>query len=90
MDQTLAHLYQVKVPDAVTSTKEMPPVVPPDSPEFVRDVVSKIILNKGDLVPVSAFTEDGTFDSGTTQYEKRNIALDIPVYWVWRRHRQRR
>ncbi|MBN1464281.1 pyruvate:ferredoxin (flavodoxin) oxidoreductase, partial [candidate division KSB1 bacterium] len=80
VDQTLEHLHQVKVPDAVTSSKEMPPIVPIDSPEFVRDVVSKIIVNKGDLIPVSAFTEDGTFDSGTTQYEKRNIALEIPEW----------
>lgn len=80
VDQTLEHLYEVQVPDNVTSSKEMPPIVPEDSPEFVRNVVSKIAVNKGDLVPVSAFAEDGTFDTGTTQYEKRNIALEIPEW----------
>ncbi|MBN2411570.1 pyruvate:ferredoxin (flavodoxin) oxidoreductase [candidate division KSB1 bacterium] len=78
VDQTLAHLFEVKVPDKVTSTIEMPDVVPSDSPEFVREVVSKIIINKGDTVPSSALPNDGTFESGTTQYEKRNVALEIP------------
>ncbi|MBN1482706.1 pyruvate:ferredoxin (flavodoxin) oxidoreductase [candidate division KSB1 bacterium] len=80
VDQTLAHLHEVKVPGHVTSTMEMPPIVPPDSPEFVTNVVAKIALRKGDEIPVSAFTEDGTFDTATTQYEKRNIALEIPEW----------
>lgn len=80
VDQTLAHLHEVKVPDKVTSTIEMPPPVPENSPEFVKEVVAKIILGKGDDVPVSAMPKDGTFDTGTTQYEKRNIALEIPEW----------
>jgi len=80
VDQTLAHLHQVKIPDHATSGLEMPPVVPLDSPEFVREVVAKIAVGKGDDVPVSAFSCDGTFDTGTTQYEKRNVALEIPVW----------
>jgi len=80
VDQTLAHLHQVKVPDNVTSTKEMPPIVPKDSPEFVRNVVSQIIIDKGNEVPSSALPVDGTFDSGTTQFEKRNVALEIPEW----------
>jgi pyruvate-ferredoxin/flavodoxin oxidoreductase len=80
VDQTLAHLHEVKVPDKVTSSIEMPPIVPDDSPEFVRNVVAKIAVRKGDQVPVSAFAEDGTFDTATTQYDKRNIALEIPEW----------
>ncbi len=80
VDQTLAHLHEVKVPKSVTSKKEMPAVVPAKSPEFVRNVVAKIIIGKGDDVPVSAFPVDGTFAVGTTQWEKRNIALEIPVW----------
>ncbi len=80
VDQTLAHLFEVKVPDKATSKMEMPAVVPDHAPDFVKNVVSKIIINKGDTVPVSAMPIDGTFASGTTQFEKRNIALEIPVW----------
>ncbi len=80
VDQTLAHLQEVKVPKAVSSKREMPAVVPAESPDFVRNVVSKIIIGKGDDVPVSVFPVDGTFAVGTTQWEKRNIALEIPVW----------
>jgi pyruvate-ferredoxin/flavodoxin oxidoreductase len=80
VDQTLAHLNEVNIPDKVSSKREMPDVVPSESPAFVRDVVAKIIVGKGDDVPVSAFPVDGTFAIGTTQWEKRNIALEIPVW----------
>ncbi|MDZ7370831.1 MAG: pyruvate:ferredoxin (flavodoxin) oxidoreductase [candidate division KSB1 bacterium] len=80
VDQTLEHLYEVKIPGKVTSTIELRPPVPENAPEFVKNVVAKIIVNKGDEVPVSAFSCDGTFDTATTQYEKRNIALEIPEW----------
>ena len=80
VDQAVAHLHQVKVPDRVTSSKEMPPPVPDEAPDFVKNVVAKCIIGKGDEVPVSAFPVDGTFDIGTTKWEKRNIALEIPVW----------
>ncbi len=80
VDETLAHLHEVKIPDSVTSDKDMPQLIPDDAPEFVKNVVSKIIVNKGDDVPTSAFPVDGTFESGTTQFDKRNIALDIPEW----------
>ncbi len=80
VDQTLENLHQVKVPSSVTSNIEMPPTVPDDAPDFVKDVVAKIIVGKGDDIPVSAFEPDGTFDTGTTQYEKRNVALEIPEW----------
>ncbi|MFM8320481.1 MAG: pyruvate:ferredoxin (flavodoxin) oxidoreductase, partial [Chloroflexota bacterium] len=80
VDQTLANLYEVKVPQYVTSNLVQRPAVPEDSPEFVKNVLSLMIANKGDDLPVSAMPADGTFPTGTTQYEKRNIALEIPVW----------
>ena len=58
----------------------MQPPVPGDAPEFVREVTAKIISGRGDSLPVSAIPEDGTWPTGTTQYEKRNIAVHIPVW----------
>ncbi len=80
VDASLASLHEVKVPASLTSTIEMPKVVPDHAPEFVREVTAKIIRAEGDDLPVSAFPADGTFITGTTQYEKRNIALEIPVW----------
>lgn len=80
VDATVANLYEVKVPAAVTSktTRRLP--VPNEAPEFVRDVLGQIIDSDGDNIPVSAFPIDGTFPTGTTQWEKRNLALEIPVW----------
>jgi pyruvate-ferredoxin/flavodoxin oxidoreductase len=80
VDGTLANLHEVKVPDQVTSTWSRPGAVPEEAPEFVRDVLGEIIANRGELLPVSAFPVDGTFPTGTTKWEKRNIALEIPVW----------
>ncbi|MEI8195680.1 MAG: pyruvate:ferredoxin (flavodoxin) oxidoreductase, partial [Phycisphaerae bacterium] len=80
VDHTLAHLQEVKVPAKVTSTRAMPPIVSDEAPDFVKRVSAVMLANKGDLLPVSAFPVDGTWPLGTTQWEKRNIALDIPVW----------
>lgn len=80
VDQTLENLYEVTVPDTVTSTLTRRLPVPAQAPEFVRDVLGKIIAGDGDSLPVSAFPVDGTFPVGTTQWEKRNITLEIPVW----------
>ncbi|MCS6843623.1 MAG: pyruvate:ferredoxin (flavodoxin) oxidoreductase [Caldilineales bacterium] len=80
IDLTLEHLYEVKVPDQITSTFDLPPVVPPEAPEFVQKVTAEIIAGRGDELPVSAIPVDGTWPSGTAQWEKRNIALEIPVW----------
>ncbi len=80
VDQALGNMHKVEVPDKATSTVEMRPPVPADSPKFVRDVLGTIIAGEGDSLPVSAFPEDGTYPSGTTQYEKRNISLEIPEW----------
>ena len=80
VDHTLAHLFEVKVPGKVTATRAMPPIVSEKAPDFVQRVTAVMIANKGDLLPVSAFPVDGTWPTATTKWEKRNIALEIPVW----------
>jgi pyruvate-ferredoxin/flavodoxin oxidoreductase len=80
VDASLAHLHQVAVPSEVTATSERRPAVSQDAPEFVRRVTSLMILGQGDELPVSVLPVDGTYPVGTTKWEKRNIALDIPVW----------
>jgi len=80
VDQTVEHLYQIDLPKEVTSKKTRRPPVTKDAPEFVKKVLGTIISGEGDNLPVSVFPEDGTYPSATTQYEKRNIALEIPVW----------
>ncbi len=80
VDKTLENLFEVKVPTAVTSTIDMPPAVSEEAPDFVKEVTAKIIAGFGDTLPVSAFPVDGTFPTATAQWEKRNIALEIPVW----------
>ncbi len=80
VDHTLANLYEVHVPDRITAQMGRPPVVSAEAPEFVRKVTAEIIAERGDNLPVSAFPADGTWPTGTTAWEKRNIALDIPVW----------
>ena len=80
VDAALDHLHEVRVPGRVTSTFDLRRPVPEEAPEFVQKTLAKIIANEGDSLPVSAFPKDGTFPTGTTQWEKRNIALEIPVW----------
>jgi len=80
VDQAVAQLHEVKVQDRTAGHLEMRPPVPKEAPEFVRKVTAKIVAGQGDDVPVSAFPVDGTFPSATTRWEKRNIALEIPVW----------
>jgi pyruvate-ferredoxin/flavodoxin oxidoreductase len=80
VDSTLADLFQVDVPTSITSKFEIRPAVPAKAPEFVQNVIAPIIAGDGDLLPVSAMPVDGTFPIGTAQWEKRNIALEIPEW----------
>jgi len=80
VDQTLENLFEVKVPSQVTSTFTRRDVVSEEAPQFVRQVLAPIIALEGDSLPVSAFPVDGTYPSATTQWEKRNITLEIPVW----------
>ena len=79
VDETLANLFEVAVPAAAGSGIGMKPAVSEGAGDFVRTVIGPIIEGKGDSLPVSALSADGTFPSGTACYEKRNIAEDIPV-----------
>ena len=80
VDAALAHLREIAVPAAPSSTIEIAAKVPLDAPEFVRSVTAELIAGRGDRLPVSAFPEDGTYPVGTTRWEKRNIAQDVPVW----------
>ncbi len=80
VDAALAHLHEVKVPATATSSKEVRRAVPVQAPEFVQNVLAPMILGNGDDLPVSALPVDGTFPTGTAQWEKRNIALEIPEW----------
>jgi len=76
----LTNIHEVKVPATATSALKMPPTVPAHAPKFVQDVTAMLIAGKGDELPVSAMPIDGTFPTATSQFEKRNIAVDIPVW----------
>ncbi|OQA47017.1 MAG: Pyruvate-flavodoxin oxidoreductase [Chloroflexi bacterium ADurb.Bin325] len=80
VDHTLSHLYEVHYPRQVTSQIERPPTVDASAPEFVQDVTAPIMAGLGELLPASMLPADGTWPSATTQWEKRNIALEIPVW----------
>ncbi len=80
VDNTLEHLHEIEVKDTVTSNFDINNSVSDKAPAFVRDTLSLLIAGKGDDVPVSAFPTDGTFPTGTSQWEKRSIALEIPVW----------
>ena len=80
VDGTLERVYEVEVPEKVTSKIKMRPPVPEDAPDFVKEVTAELIARRGDKLPVSKMPVDGKFPTGTTQYEKRNVAVNIPVW----------
>ncbi len=80
VDHTLSHLYEVQYPNEVTSQLKMESPVSDEAPAFVKDVTAQIIAGNGEDLPVSAFPADGTWPTATTQWEKRNLALEIPVW----------
>jgi pyruvate-ferredoxin/flavodoxin oxidoreductase len=79
VDGSLAHLHEVAVPPRL-SGRPRPPAVSHTAPEFVRRVTAVMMAGRGDLLPVSAFPADGTWPTATTQWEKRNLAQDIPAW----------
>nr|VFK14882.1 MAG: pyruvate-ferredoxin/flavodoxin oxidoreductase [Candidatus Kentron sp. LPFa]VFK30568.1 MAG: pyruvate-ferredoxin/flavodoxin oxidoreductase [Candidatus Kentron sp. LPFa] len=80
VDRTLEHLHRVIVPKDVTSSREIPPPVPEDVPPFVHQVTAMMMAGRGDEIPVSALPIDGTYPTGTSAWEKRNISLYTPVW----------
>ncbi len=80
VDAALDKIYEVKVPAKATSKIKMRQMVPDDAPDFVKNVTAELMAFHGEKVPVSKMPDDGKFPSGTTKYEKRNIAVNIPVW----------
>jgi pyruvate-ferredoxin/flavodoxin oxidoreductase len=80
VDQAIEHLHKIEVPAAAASEVRMPPTVPDDAPAFVKNVTAKIMAGEGESIPVSAMPDDGTWPTATTQWEKRNVALEVPVW----------
>jgi pyruvate-ferredoxin/flavodoxin oxidoreductase len=80
VDLALAHLHEIPVPASASANRTRPPIVSERAPDFVQKITAVMLAGKGDLLPVSAFTVDGTWPVGTAKWEKRNLALEIPVW----------
>lgn len=80
VDRTLENLYEVAIPAEATSRLELLPSVANGASTFVYDVLGAMLAHKGDTLPVSHLPADGTYPTGTAQYEKRNLADEIPVW----------
>ncbi|MGJ0490551.1 pyruvate:ferredoxin (flavodoxin) oxidoreductase [Methylobacter sp.] len=80
IDAALTKLHKIAVPEQAGSAIEMPPAVAADAPDHVQRLTAEIIAGHGDSLPVSRFDPDGTFKTGTAAFEKRNLALEIPVW----------
>jgi pyruvate-ferredoxin/flavodoxin oxidoreductase len=80
VDAALAHLEKVELPAESAASFDLIPSISSAAPEFVRDVLGEIAAGRGDQLPVSALPAGGAFPSGTSQWEKRNIAQFIPVW----------
>jgi pyruvate-ferredoxin/flavodoxin oxidoreductase len=80
VDETLAHLFEVTIPDQISRRVKVEQSPLTGSPAFVRDVLAKMIAGRGDELPVSALPVDGTFPTSTSRWEKRNLAQEVPVW----------
>jgi pyruvate-ferredoxin/flavodoxin oxidoreductase len=80
VDGSLANLHKVDYPKEITSQITRRPSVPEEAPVFVKEVLGMMIDREGDSIPVSMMPDDGTYPSATTQWEKRDVALEIPVW----------
>ncbi|MEJ0019759.1 MAG: pyruvate:ferredoxin (flavodoxin) oxidoreductase [Acetobacteraceae bacterium] len=80
VDDTLARLFEIEIPETATSCEERVPLVPAHAPRFVREVTAAMLEGRGDELPVSLLPVDGTWPSGTSIWEKRNIADLVPVW----------
>jgi len=80
VDTAVKNIVEVKIPKTI-SGHEKPATVPDDAPDFVKEVTAKMIQGKGEEIKVSQMPADGTWPTGTTQYEKRNIAVHVPE-WI--------
>ncbi len=80
IDQSLANLHKVSLPSKVTALVDTRAGKFAKAPQFVQEVTAEMIAGRGDWIPISFLPVDGTYPTGTTQWEKRNIAQDIPIW----------
>jgi len=80
VDNTLEHLHEVAITGKINGIGDLLPPVTANAPDFVKNVLGKLTAGDGDELPVSAFPVDGSFPTATAQYEKRNLAMEIPVW----------
>jgi len=80
VDAAVAALHRVPIPRAEPAGRELPPVVPLDAPDFVREVTAAMMAGQVDRLPVSALPPDGTYPSGTAAWEKRNVSQEVPIW----------
>lgn len=80
VDKSLENLQKVEYPRHTTNTNGLSPMMTGTSDEFVTEILGTILAGNGDSLPVSAFAADGTFPTGTTQFEKRGIADAVPTW----------
>jgi pyruvate-ferredoxin/flavodoxin oxidoreductase len=80
IDSAVANLHEVRIPAKAAGQRIRLALVPDSAPDFVRNVTATILAMRGDTLPVSALPVDGTYPVGTTRYEKRNIADEVPVW----------
>jgi pyruvate-ferredoxin/flavodoxin oxidoreductase len=80
VDDALANLFEVAIPKEALGNRAMTPLVKGDFDDFVKEITAKIIAGDGDEIPVSGIPDDGTWQTGTTQYQKRSTALEVPVW----------
>ncbi len=78
--QTETEVRRVPVPAEATSTRRRRPIVAPEAPDDIQRLTAVMLARQGDRLPVSAFPPDGTWPTGTSQWEKRGIAHEIPVW----------
>ncbi len=80
VDAALANLFEVAVPSEDTESAPWAPGLPEEAPDFVKNITKMMMDYHGDQLPVSALPPDGVWPTGTTQWERRNIAQEIPVW----------
>ncbi len=80
VDAAVAALHRIDIPGRVTASRRVPPPVPASAPEFVRTVTATMMSGHGDDLPVSMLPVDGSYPSGTTAYEKRNVSDEVAAW----------
>lgn len=81
VDAALANLHKVKIPETLTGSTESGWHLASDAPRFIREVTAEMLQDRGDRIPVSMIPADGTWPTATSQWEKRDIALEIPQWY---------